>query len=159
MKSVKGMTLLELMAVLGVLGVLLATAVPYISGMNQSQLADRLYRELENDLRYARNYSVTNGISVMLEPRSGWEKGWRVMGDDGTGNLTDELRATNVESKGHISSTDFSHSKPIVFSARGRANKSGEIKIDVTGCRGTRVRTLFINRIGQVILKGESVCK
>ncbi|ASP38921.1 hypothetical protein CHH28_09605 [Bacterioplanes sanyensis] len=159
MKSVKGTTLLELMAVLGVLGVLLATAVPYISGMNQSQLADRLYRELENDLRYARNYSVTNGVSVMLEPRSGWDGGWRILGDNGSGTLNEELRVTNLESKGNISSDDFSKSTPIVFSARGRANKSGEVKIDVAGCRGTRVRTLFINRIGQIILKGENVCK
>lgn len=159
MKVAKGFTLVELMVVVSIIGLLFAAAAPIVGDVTRNQLADRLYRELENDLRYARSYAVTQGTSVRFQPEKNWKNGWKLHSADSKGDFTDELRVTNVESEGNVSSTDFSNAAPLIFSGKGQANKSGNVTIEVSGCKGKRVRSLFINRIGQVILKEESACK
>lgn len=149
----KGFTLIELMAVIGIAAILIAIASPYMGGMSKNSLADRLYRDLELDFRYARSQAATLGKAVTFEPTVNWESGWKIK--EGTTVLREKKLSLD---NGTISSNDLSNSSPIVFSDKGYANKDADLVIKVNGCTGNRVRTISINRIGQIQLSGVASC-
>ncbi len=159
MNRSKAFTLLELLMAVAVVSVTIAVALPYLSGMTKNQLADRLYRELENDIRFARSYAVTHSIRVEFKPNLNWKDGWIIRAEDASGAFKNVIRENKVNAGNSILGTKLDNSKPLIFSEQGRASETTEVTINVTGCEGTRVRTLFINRVGQVILKGEQLCK
>lgn len=144
-----GVTLVELMIVIAIAAVLFSVAVPAMNNMSVNGMADRLARELELDIRYARSQASTLGRPITFEPVNGWQDGW-VIKDNAV-----ELR---VRKHSLAANVITSAGTPLVFNAAGRSAADASVTISVPGCTGNRVRTLSVNRIGQVQLSGEAAC-
>jgi len=61
-QSNRGFTIIELMIVLIIIAIAAAVSGPLLSGFLPNRTADRLYQEIELDLRYARSQAVKNII-------------------------------------------------------------------------------------------------
>lgn len=148
-----GVTLVELMIVIAIAAVLFSVAVPAMNNMSVNGMADRLARELELDIRYARSQASTLGRPITFEPVNGWQDGWVIKDNAVELRVRKHSLAANV-----ITSADITAGTPLVFNAAGRSAADASVTISVPGCTGNRVRTLSVNRIGQVQLSGEAAC-
>lgn len=148
-----GVTLVELMIVIAITAILLSVGVPAMNNMSANGMADRLARELELDIRYARSQASTLGRAVSLEPVNGWQDGWVIKENANELRARKHSLAANV-----ITSADITAGTPLVFNAAGRSASDVSVTISVPGCTGDRVRTLSVNRIGQVQLSGVAAC-
>ncbi|MFC3681229.1 GspH/FimT family pseudopilin [Bacterioplanoides pacificum] len=150
----KGFTLIETMIVIVIAAILFVAVMPTLSSMPANGLADRIHRDLENDLRYARGRASTAGVIINFVPLNDWQNGWQIKDNDD--NIIRE-RKLDIPT-GAVSSTDLDSSKPLVFDPNGRTSAEVSITIKVPECTGLRQRTLMINRIGQILLTGEAKC-
>lgn len=92
LQDIRGLTLLEFLFVLAVMGILLGIAVPIFGAFRQSQARAVAVDRLALMLQYARHEAVTRSARVVLCPSvdgdscaigSGrWEEGWIVFVDD-----------------------------------------------------------------------------
>ena len=74
-----GFTIVELLVVVGVLSLLLATAGPALSGMVVTQQLKNASFDLSSSLMLARNEALTRNVSVTIDPISGnWAQGWTI---------------------------------------------------------------------------------
>lgn len=154
---IRGVTLLELMTVLSVVGIMLSVALPSMKGITANNEASRLINELKLDISFARSQAVSLSDTVQVIPITNWSNGWRVV----QGGVT-ELRARGsaanpIADSGTIRSTDFSTTVPITFDANGRATNTGTLTLLVADCIGNKNFTLSINQIGQIIVS-EAAC-
>lgn len=80
MKRCAGLTLIELLAAVTVLAIMMAFAVPGMSGLLESQRLRSATFDLVADLTLARNESLKRSADVTVAPLSGsdWSAGWRV---------------------------------------------------------------------------------
>jgi type IV fimbrial biogenesis protein FimT len=70
-RPMRGFTIIELMTVVLVAGVLLALAVPSMREFAARQRVKAVNAELVTDLQYARSESITRGVDVGVEFRTG----------------------------------------------------------------------------------------
>lgn len=150
-----GMTLIELMIVIAIAALVAAVAVPAANRMSNNNLADRLYQEIQLDIRYARSHASTTARQIKLEPVSNWQKGWQVV--DVLDDVVIRSRSHNLDT-GVITSAAITSATPLIFNADGQANNSVTLTIKVPGCYGNRVRSITVNRIGQIQISGVSLC-
>lgn len=152
---IRGFTLVELMIIVAILAIITVVAVPTASRMSKNQLSDRLYQELQLDLRYARSHASTTARQIRFEPVASWQQGWQIV--DQTDNRVIRKRSHTLDA-GLISSADISSATPLIFAPDGSSNADATLVINVPGCTGLRVRSLMINRIGQIQISGSSLC-
>tara|TARA_Y100001001_G_scaffold161320_1_gene185525 strand:+ start:223 stop:702 length:480 start_codon:yes stop_codon:yes gene_type:complete len=154
-KAVKGFTLTELMIVVGIIAAVGVFAAPMFSSLIPNRMADRLYQEIEIDLRYARSQAVTTSAVIVFQPLNSWRDGWRVVNS----TTNQELRARGHDlTAGTITSANITTAAPLTFDINGRSNTDATIVVNVPGCTGDKVRTLSVNRIGQIQVTGEAAC-
>lgn len=151
----QGFTLIEMMIVLTIAAVVVGVAAPAMNTMAANNKADRIYQELELDLRYARSQASTTGRIIAFEPITSWQGGWTVT--DTTTNSVLRERKHNLTA-GEITSADIATGTPLNFAPSGRTSSDAFVVINIAGCSGPRVRTLLINRIGQIQLTGATAC-
>lgn len=149
----QGMTMIELMIVIAIIAILASAATTGMQSYSSNGLADRIYRELELDFRFARDRASTTGKTISFEPIDDWKKGWKIK--DGTTVI--KTRKFELE-ENTIKSDELDTSSPLEFTPQGRTSKDVKISISVPNCSGLRKRELIVNRIGQVILSKESKC-
>lgn len=156
-KNVKfaGVTLIELMVVIAVAAILFSVVAPSAQRLSTNSFSDRLAREIELDLRYARSQASTLAHEIHFRPLNNWQGGWEVF--DKNENEVLRTRSHTLDN-GTITSTTIATATPIAFQPNGRTNAEAQVKIEVKGCTGDRIRTFHINRIGQVQLTGASQC-
>ena len=154
-QSNRGFTIIELMIVLIIIAIAAAVSGPLLSGFLPNRTADRLYQEIELDLRYARSQAVTTSAEISFEPLDQWKSGWQVI--NVASNQVLRERSHNLAA-GTVNSADIDTGSPLTFDINGRTNADASIVINVPGCTGRRVRTLAVNRIGQIQITGETKC-
>lgn len=154
----RGVTLIELMLVLGISAILISVATAPMQTFTLNREADRLIQELQLDLMFARNHAITMSQSVRVRPlNGGWHVGWQVILNNGTGTIIREKGSINrpMADAGVITST-FTAAAPLEFDAQGRTVNNGNatvgtFTVDVPNCTGDRERTISINFIGQIV--------
>ncbi|WP_430461671.1 GspH/FimT family pseudopilin [Thalassolituus sp. LLYu03] len=153
----KGFTIIELMIIVAVIAIVSVLGVPAMETIKSNRLADRLYQEIELDLRYARSQASSTGIIYEFEPLNDWDDGWKVTQKAAGGDVI--MRQRNHELlSGTITSADLKTGSPLAFQPNGRSNNDVQIKIDVTGCSGDKIRTIQANRIGQIQITDIEAC-
>ncbi|MEN9463835.1 MAG: hypothetical protein RL217_16 [Pseudomonadota bacterium] len=152
MYKIRGVTLVELLTVISIIGVLTVVGIPAFKTMTSNRQADRLSQELQLDLAYARNAALTSAKTVKMKPKSSWSKGWEIK--EGSTMLREKGANKDIANAGEISSSITE----IQFDNRGQATVAGGSKfsVSVSGCSGNRKRDIHINSIGQLIVVNQS---
>lgn len=150
MKAQRGFTLVELMIAIAIVAILAAIAVPSMQSITANRKASKLSHELQIDIMYARNQAMTFNRTIAITPKGGdWASGWQIK----QGN--DLLRENNPNARtGEISS----QAMLIEFNRNGvLSSGDAQIRIEVDNCKGNRVRTISVTKLGQ-ITTGVSSC-
>ncbi len=115
-----GMTLIELMVVVAILGILLAVGIPSMRAMSETEAVRGHVNTFFSTLRYARSEAIRNRAQVVICPSNNsesaspscsdgvtdhWEPGWIIfVNRDGDTNYTfDAAKDTLVRVQGPIS--------------------------------------------------------
>lgn len=151
----RGFTLIEMMMVIMIVAILAGVGAPAMNKMAANSKSDRVYQELELDLRYARSQASTTGRVIAFEPITNWQGGWKIT--DTVSNSVLRERKHDLTA-GEITSADIATGAPLNFAPSGRTSSDASVVIKISGCSGLRVRTLLINRIGQIQLTGATAC-
>lgn len=147
----KAFTLLELMMVMAVAAILVATAVPSFSTYLVNKQATSLKSRLIMDIRNARIKADTLDETITLLPIKGsWDNGWQIRNSN---NITIKETALSSLQNGTLTST----SSQIQFDRFGRPSNAVVINIRVPKCTGNNVYRITITALGQVIF-GDSIC-
>ena len=78
----RGMTLLELLVLIVILGLLTTQGMPAMGKLLREQRLQAASHALYQALYYTRSEAIRQGVPVMLvSEENGWEQGWRVFAD------------------------------------------------------------------------------
>ncbi|WP_235318688.1 GspH/FimT family pseudopilin [Lysobacter sp. A03] len=101
-QDARGLTLLELLVAIAVMGVLLGVGVPSFKNLQRRMAADTTFHLITGALATARATAVTRGVPVSVCPSADgqrcdhhvfWEHGWIVFEDGGRGTQPASERA------------------------------------------------------------------
>ncbi|WP_419813002.1 pilus assembly FimT family protein [Bacterioplanoides sp.] len=143
-------TLIELMVVLAVAAILVATAVPSFSTYLTNKQAASLKSRLTMDIRSARIKADTLDETITILPVNGdWDNGWQIRDSNNViikETLLDDLKDV------------FTSTHPqIQFDRYGRSSNAVTIDIKVPKCSGNNVYKIMTTTLGQVST-GDSTC-
>lgn len=98
----KGLTLIELLAGLLVIGIVVAMATPAFGALMASQRRQDTAQQLASSLRVARVEAIQRGQSVIVQAKNdSWSKGWKVFVDTDRNQFQDENEVVLAERAGH----------------------------------------------------------
>lgn len=149
----KGFTVLEMLIVLSIGALLAAFAIPGFQDMSAKNRVNSYAQEVTNMMALARNASVTNRRSVVMQ-RSG--TGWEVRFDNATGTLLSQQQSTPETVQFTIVPGDFAR---VVFDPTGYATvqptnmtATSPLVIALCDSGSTREmgRNITVTRIGRV---------
>lgn len=140
MHAAKGLTLIELLVSLALLGILSALALPGFDRLIKTQRADRLRDDLFSDLTLARSQAMSLGLPVSicttnnvfvtdpttlscLEPGRNWSAGWLVFVDpneDKQHQSNERLLTVYEDAPGDVE-IRFNRNQAVLFDRQGRA--------------------------------------
>lgn len=143
-------TLIELMMVMAVTAILVATAIPSFSTYLINKQAASLKSRLVMDIRHARIKADTLDETITVLPINGdWNKGWQIRNSN-----NQVLKETLLDDlKGVLTSTH----PQIQFDSYGRSDNSVVINIQVPNCTGNNFYRITTTTLGQV-RTGDATC-
>jgi type IV fimbrial biogenesis protein FimT len=181
--SDRGVTLIEVMIVVTILGILLATALPSFATLLSNQRATSAVNDLSHALAVARNEAMKRGRRVYVAPIDGahWRGGWAVFVDRNDNRLfdasTDELILRHAPLADTITTsnpanplrepfTDVGSPQRtyVMFDGTGYARQrnggfeAGSISIVDHTSRSLATRTLCLASLGRVRVTNRSAC-
>lgn len=121
----RGVTLLELLVVVAILGVLSAIAAPAFGGLIAGVRARGASSELYTSLVRARSEAIKRNAEVSLVPGTAgqWQGGWRI---------PDPANGTNIETHGAVPNATVSGPDSVVFLANGRIKGGATPSFDIS---------------------------
>lgn len=143
-KRAHGFSLLELMAVLAIVGILMSIAVPAFSEWIASQRVRDTAADIHTSLMRARNEAISRGLKTSIKPVGGdWANGWYIANPDGTYNPDPANPTVFIEQHGPVQNATISGAgTEIAFTPVGRLPGTAAIKITSAGTRMTRCVTV-----------------
>lgn len=124
-----GFSLLELMAVLAILGIILAGSIELFDSLVKGQRIRSASFELYSSLSVARSEAMKRGGNVTIAPTdpSDWSKGW----------IITDAAGTELKSQGPIGAVDFTTTPSplptVIFARSGRPTTSPRFEMTVDG--------------------------
>lgn len=139
-KRAHGFSLLELMAVLAIVGILMSIAVPAFSEWIASQRVRDTAADIHTSLMRARNEAISRSLNTSIKPVNGnWANGWFIANPDGTYNPDPANPTVFIEQHGPVQNATISGAGTgIAFTPVGRLSGTA-IVIEITSA-GTRTK-------------------
>jgi type IV fimbrial biogenesis protein FimT len=98
----QGLTLIELLAGMVLIGIIAALAVPAFGALIDSQRRQDTAQQLISGLRLARVEAILRGQPVIMQAfEGGWSRGWNVFVDTNRNQFRDDDEPILVERGGH----------------------------------------------------------
>ena len=144
-KRAHGFSLLELMAVLAIVGILMSIAVPAFSEWIASQRVRDTAADIHTSLMRARNEAISRGLNTSIKPVNGnWANGWFIANPDGAYNPDPANPTVFIEQHGPVQNATISGAGTgVAFTPVGRLSGTAiAIKITSAGTRMTRCVTV-----------------
>lgn len=124
-----GFTLLELMAVLAILGIIMAGSIEMFDSLVKGQRIRSASFELYTSLSVARSEAMKRGGNVTIIPTdpSDWSQGWAI----------NDAAGTELKTQGPIAAVDISTTPSplatVVFARSGRPTSAPQFQMSIAG--------------------------
>lgn len=137
-RAQRGLTLIELMTTIAVLGVLMAIAAPSFNPMLERYRVRQATEELQATLYYARSEAIKNSGGISVEPNSGsWGQGWEVKQGTAILRQTDAPGKVSITGAGTLSldrwGTFGASSVTFTIQTTGSSNACQKLIIETSG--------------------------
>lgn len=121
-----GVTLIELLVSMAILGILTAMAAPALSSLVANQRGKAMATDLYLSLIKARSEALKRNISVSLTPAtvSHWEAGWTIPDPSGSSHP--------IESHGAISGVTITGPNSVIYRSSGRVLATTAPSFDIS---------------------------
>jgi len=154
-RATSGFSLLEMMAVVAILGILMAVAFPSFTYLSSTTKVKSASTELYLALIRSRNEAVKrNRLVSITKNSSGWQAGWQIIADsnnDGSFTTADRLLLDSGEQK-RVTITSGVDS--VVFLASGRIQGSAVPSFVVTAAeKATMKRCVAADLTGKPYIR------
>lgn len=157
MKSCRGLTLVELMVTLIIIGIVVSIAVPNFRDFIEHNRATTESNKIVGALNLARSEAVKRGSTVSVCPSSDqatcsgdsdWEQGWIVFVGD-SGSLDEVLRVWGAPADAIALDSE---AETFSFDSLGEASDGdGEwVEVDIDACGAAWARRVEVNAAGRV---------
>lgn len=162
MKNESGMSLVELMAALAILGVLVAVAMPSFGDLVKNNRIATQANTIIAATQYARSEAVTRGVNTRLEPivsGTNWTQGWLVRidgNDDNDFDDTEDVIIRNYE--GVEGSTLTSVEDDTTFYPGGDVDSANTLTLRATECTDEHQRIINLSLSGLASLSSNKNC-
>jgi type IV fimbrial biogenesis protein FimT len=161
----RGVTLLELMVALSVLGVLLAVGVPAYTSIVRANQISAQSNNLLQSFTLARSEALKRGLRVSVCPirnddtsvcltASDWAGGWMVFEDDfgnpGTVEPGDRLLQVFAPAPGILITTT---APSVVYLPSAAVQSQASFDVSKSGCTGEQMRAVTVATTGRVSIQ------
>lgn len=157
----RGVTLLELMVALSVLGILLAVGVPSFTSITRDNQIAAQSSALLQTFTLARSEALKRGLRVSVCPiandntttcltATDWDKGWMVFEDDfgGAGTMDAGDRALQVFAPAP-GITITTAATAVTYLSTAAVQNSATFAVSKSGCTGTQRRNVSVATTGR----------
>ncbi len=143
----RGITLLELLVTVAVLGVLTALAAPSFVDVIKSQKIKNMGTDIQLALVKARSEAVKRNRDVTLSPvtASDWTSGWTIPDPDNSGS--------NIEVKGSVTGLTITGPASVVYQSSGRISGSTAPSFDISASNSTTHQCVSVDLSGRPYVK------
>lgn len=141
-----GMTLIEIMVVLVIMGIIASFAVPSWRGQMSQKNLDGMAKVFEQSIRLARAEAIQRNVEVRIRPiaaGSDWSNGWRIEFTNAA-NANEIIRQFEPQSSNLVlSSATFNSSSPMTFSPSGAVNTTGFLNMLYSNCADSKKMFIY----------------
>ncbi len=152
MKKQYGITLLELMVVITLVGILGAMALPSMTGLLKNNRLTAQANSLIGMMQYARNEAINRGHNIVIQPLvagTNWAQGWQVRLDvDSDGDYSDAADVVIRNSNPIEGGTLVSDNATIVYEPTGFSTAKTILTLTANECTGEHIRTITLKISG-----------
>lgn len=142
----RGFTLVEMLAVLVIMGIMAAMAGPRLVRWTQTISQRGAANELIADLSLARTQAVRLGSTVSVRVTS--DTTYQVTADDAAGNVARVLKRVNLK-RTYVNTRLNVGAGRVSFDSRGMY-RTGSTLSELSVLRGTDVKTIRITAVGRI---------
>lgn len=145
-----GFTLIELMIVLGIVGIMAVVGIPSFANFIAMRSVKSAAAELYGSLNRARSEAITRNGNVVVSPKSGaWQNGWQVLSP--TNAVLDDRNA--------VGGATISGPTSITYKPSGRltATTAPSFVFTASGASGI-YQCVSVDLIGRPYMKAASTC-
>ena len=162
MKNQSGISLLETMATLAILGILTAVAMPSFKDLVKNNRIATQANAIVSSMHYARGETVTRGVSIRVEPLvagTDWTLGWQVRVDGNNDNDFADAEDVVIRNYDGIQGSTLTTTQgTVVYNPAGDTAAANTLTLRANECTGEHQRIINVSLSGLVSISSNKNC-